>query len=149
MIDRSRLRTVLTVILGVAFLLSLGAVVYIAVTPPPVTHPYTEFYILGPEGNASNYPTNLSVGEEGTVIVGLVNHEGESQTYTVTVVTENTSLAERRVTLAHEDGWEERVSFTLSHPGRHRVQFLLYKGSDPSTAGQPDEFLRLWVTVTA
>jgi len=37
--------------------------------------PFTEFYILGPEGKADNYPTDYVLGENGTVIVGIVNHE--------------------------------------------------------------------------
>ncbi len=38
---------------------------------------FTEFYILGLEGKADNYPDELTVGEEGRVILGIVNHEHE------------------------------------------------------------------------
>ncbi len=36
---------------------------------------FTEFYVLGPEGVADDYPTDLTVGEEGGAIIGVVNHE--------------------------------------------------------------------------
>ncbi|MCK4491168.1 MAG: DUF1616 domain-containing protein [Candidatus Altiarchaeales archaeon] len=33
---------------------------------------FTEFYLLGPGGMAGDYPTTLSVGGDGAVIVGVV-----------------------------------------------------------------------------
>jgi len=42
---------------------------------PRLGETFTEFYILGPGGNASCYPTNLTVNETGGVILGLMNHE--------------------------------------------------------------------------
>jgi len=36
---------------------------------------FTEFYILNSNGNADNYPKNMIVGENESVIVGVVNHE--------------------------------------------------------------------------
>ncbi len=45
--------------------------------PPYDNEAYTEFYLLGPDGKAANYPTKLTIGEVGTVITGIVNHENE------------------------------------------------------------------------
>lgn len=46
-----------------------------AVITPKEGEKFTEFYVLDPNGKASDYPTNLKVGEEGEVIIGVVNHE--------------------------------------------------------------------------
>jgi uncharacterized membrane protein len=62
---RAKLERALTWALGIALLGSMLAVGYVAVNPPETTDPYTEFYVLGPEGNASGYPSNLTVGESG------------------------------------------------------------------------------------
>ena len=37
---------------------------YVIITPKE-GEKFTEFYILGPNGTASDYPTELKVGEEG------------------------------------------------------------------------------------
>lgn len=44
---------------------------------------YTEFYILGVNGEISNYPTELSVGEPFTITLGVTNHEGRAASYRV------------------------------------------------------------------
>lgn len=54
--------------------------------------PFTEFYILGREGTAENYPTDYVLGENGTVIVGIINHEQKPVNYTMEVRLENTHL---------------------------------------------------------
>lgn len=60
-------------ILAVALVISMSGVIYIAMIPYEEPDPSTEFYILGPEGEASDYPDNLTVGESGELIVGIVN----------------------------------------------------------------------------
>ncbi len=42
---------------------------------------FTEFYVLDPGGKAEDYPTNLKIGEEGEVIIGIVNHEYTNSSY--------------------------------------------------------------------
>ena len=62
----------------------------------PVTEslqePFTEFYILGREGTAENYPTDYVLGKNGTLIVGIINHEQKPVNYTMEVRLENTPL---------------------------------------------------------
>lgn len=141
---KDALRRALTWTLAVALLLAVAGTVYLAVDPPETTEPFTEFYILGPGGNASGYPTNLSVGEEGTVIVGIVNHEHERVTYRLVLELAGEVIEERRVTVDDEATWEEPVTFTVEEPGRQRLRFLLYKGE---VEGEPYRHLRLWVEV--
>ena len=136
----------LTWALGIALVLSLLAVVALGVNPPATTEPYTEFYVLGPGGNASGYPTALAPGESGDVIVGVSNHEHGRTTYQVVVTWNGTETTRRTVTVPA--GRTERVNLPLTaprDPGRYAVRFLLYRGD----ADRPYRRLRLFVRVSA
>ncbi len=77
---RSKLDKILTIILSILLLGSILGTIYI-IENPKQTEYFTEFYILGSDGKAYNYPTKLFVGENGTVIIGVVNHEGREVNY--------------------------------------------------------------------
>lgn len=139
----------LTIVLLFLLVISLLGVVYVAVDPPRATDPYTEFYLLGPEGNASDYPTRLAPGETGTVIVGLTNHEGQPTDYRVRVVDTNASgdgtLETASRTVSPKETWEMNVTFSIDERSLHRVQFQLYKEAG---TGEPYLTNHLWVNVT-
>lgn len=80
----SKLDKALTVILIIAIISSIATLVYVITHPKP-GEAFTEFYILGPRGKASDYPTKLYVGQNGTVIIGIVNHEHRNVTYFVEI----------------------------------------------------------------
>lgn len=144
MVDVTSERAV-TWVLAVALLASLSGVVFFAANPPPATEPFTEFYILGPDGSASDYPTDLSVGESGTVIVGVTNHEHHAVSYTVVMTLEGEAIGERSVRLDDEETWEREMSFTAQESGRQALRLELYRGE---VSGEPYNWLRLWVSVT-
>jgi uncharacterized membrane protein len=50
------------------------------VTPKPDQH-FTEFYLVGPEELTLNYPYLVLAGKPFTLKVGVINHEGQSATY--------------------------------------------------------------------
>ena len=137
---------VLTITLVVIILGVIGALVYI-ITTPKVGETFTEFYILGPEGKAVGYPTELKAGEEGKVIVGIINHEGKEVSYRVEVAIGGDKSTEvGPVTLADEQKWEGEVGFTPEVVGQEqRVEFLLYKGDEVEPYLEP---LHLWIDVT-
>lgn len=135
-----------TVILAVALLGSILGVVFFAANPPPATEPFTEFYVLGPDGTATDYPTDLSVDGSGTVIVGVTNHEHQTVSYTVVMSLGDQTLSERSVELEDEAIWEDEMSFTAQEPGRQQLRLELYRGD--SSSGEPYRSLRLWVSVT-
>jgi uncharacterized membrane protein len=62
---------------------------HIIVTPE---QKFTEFYIMGPEGKAKDYPTSVRAGNRSTVIVGVVNHESLPVNYTMRISLNNTSI---------------------------------------------------------
>lgn len=44
---------------------------------------FSEFYMLNEDGHAYDYPRNLTIGQNATVIIGIANHEGHEVNYTV------------------------------------------------------------------
>jgi len=118
----------LSIILISAIAGAIGALGYFA-TAPNVGEKSTEFYILGPEGKAQNYPTELIVGEEGGVIAGIINREHEEVTYRVEIVVNGVKSSNLEpVTLEHDEKWEKLASFAPDRPGdNQKVEFLLYR----------------------
>jgi len=122
----------LSIGLVVAIVAALGCLGYV-ITNPRQGEKFTEFYILGPEGRAENYPRQLIVGEEARIILGIVNHEYEPTDYRVVIEINGIENAELHTgILAHEAKWEREVGFTLEEAGlNQKVQFWLYKDEEP------------------
>ena len=141
----SRLDRALSVLLVISILLSISALVYVIVTPKQ-GEKFTEFYILGPGGKAYDYPTIVEAGNASTVIVGVVNHEYTAVNYTMEATIHNSTLLEKNLTLAHNQTWEEPVSYVLRRPGdSQKLQFLLYRENNFTA---PYRDLHLWVNVS-
>ena len=85
------------------------------------------------------------MGEEGKVIVGIINWEHEPVTYRVEITIEGVKNKELGlVMLKHDEEWEEIVGFTPDRAGdKQKVEFLLYR------QGQSEVYqrLHLWVDV--
>ncbi|MDD2613674.1 MAG: DUF1616 domain-containing protein [Methanosarcina sp.] len=148
--SESKLDKALTVFLIFSILLSVVTLAYVVLSPKEGEH-FTEFYLLGPEGKADNYPTKYILGENGTVIVGVVNHEYSPVNYTMEIKLENKSmfLPEnlKHITLTHNETWEEPVILTPEFEGKNmKLQFLLFNETDKSV---PYRDLHLWIDVNA
>lgn len=63
----------LSILLILSILGVFGTLGYIMANPK-AGEKYTEFYVLGLSGEATDYPEELIVWEEGEVIVGIINH---------------------------------------------------------------------------
>lgn len=140
----------LTVVLVFCILLSVTTLVYVILTPKEGEH-FTEFYILGPEGKADNYPTNYTLGESGKVIVGVVNHEYRTVNYTMDVRLENKSLSlpenMQQITLANNESWEKTLTLTPPVEGKDmKLEFLLFNETTKET---PYRDLHLWINVNS
>ncbi len=135
----------LSIILVIVILGALGTLVYVIATPK-VGESFTEFYILGMGGEATDYPTELRVGEEGEVIVGIINHEHQRASYRITVMIDNIASNEvGPIELEDDEKWEGIVIFTPTEPGEdQKVEFLLYNNGEGSP---PLLSLHLWVDV--
>ncbi len=127
-IDRS-----LSYLLIIIIVAALAAVVFIVVNP--AGEKFTEFYILGPDGNAGNYPVNLTAGENGTVTMGIVNHEGSSTDYNLVVKFNDVILKNETFNLKNNEKKEIPFTFQLNQSGSgQNLEFLLYKLPNTSEA---------------
>lgn len=136
----------LSISLVVAILVVLGGIVYFAITPQP-SEKFTEFYILGSQGKADNYPQQVIVGANVDVIIGVVNHEYQPATYRIRITINGVRNKEISVgTLAQEQKWEQKISFVAQLPGdKQKVEFWLYK--DNGVEPYLKDPLRLYIDV--
>jgi uncharacterized membrane protein len=148
--SESKVDRALTIVLVLSILLSVTTLVYVIITPKEGEH-FTEFYILGPGGKADNYPTNYTLGQNGTVLVGVVNHEYRPVNYTMQMKLENKSmnLPEnlQRINLVHNETFEEPLEITPLFEGKNmKLEFLLFNDTDKNV---PYRDLHLWINVSA
>ena len=139
----------LSIILFIAIILAIAMTVYVIVTPKQ-GEKFTEFYILGPEGMADDYPTDLAVGDEGEVIIGVVNHEYASTTYLLEVKLNGAAIGGDKLCLEHGETWEGTFFEATMKGEGQKVEFLLYRDQDHNESdetGEPYRSLHLWVDV--
>jgi uncharacterized membrane protein len=132
---------ILTIILLIVLLACIAATIYIVITPK-IGEKFTEFYILGEKGKASDYPTKLKINETGRVIVGIVNHEYTTVNYTLILKMEE-EILRREIKLEHNSTWEQLIEFQIKSSGK--LEFLLYKEHNYTT---PYRNLHLWINIT-
>jgi uncharacterized membrane protein len=127
---------VLYLMLALSLAAATGLLAYSLISPAPQQR-LTEFYVLGLEGQAQDYPRNLSVGEEATVVLGIVNHEHQDTTYCVQIWIDKGAATEERcgeiesIALSHDEKWEQEASFAAQQAGQDRqVDFRLFKGGE-------------------
>ncbi|HAG08847.1 MAG TPA: hypothetical protein DCK87_04690 [Desulfotomaculum sp.] len=141
----SRLDKVLSILLVLAIFFALGSIIYVVVTPK-TGEKFTEFYLLGKGHKAEGYPRHLSSGEEGEVIVGVVNHEYRPVKYYLIVkIGKYYKSRVGPIQLDHEQKWEQPVKFSAQQERKNlKVEFLLFRQGDK----KPYRCLHLWVNVT-
>jgi uncharacterized membrane protein len=148
----SKVDRALTVILVLAILSSVIALVYVVAVPRDGEH-FSEFYVLGPGGKATDYPSNLTVNQAGQVILGIANHEYQTVTYTIEVWLSNATYADNATTIhqlyfvgstnvtldhvaANTEGnwtkqWESPYNISVPFPGQYKMWFVLLKDGQP------------------
>jgi len=142
--ELSRLKKLMSTGMIVGIVAAGGLTAYF-VSLPKTEESFTEFYVLGSQGKMENYPTNLTFGESGTVILSVVNYEHEEVNYTIVIQLNNETLRTIDfITLDHEMKWEEKITFTPEKTGdMMKLEFLLYReGVD-----EPYRRLCLWISV--
>jgi uncharacterized membrane protein len=169
--EGSALNKALTVILAVAILGAIGTLGY-TVAKPKVGERFSEFYILGSNGKAENYPSSFVLtvgavskvgyggaatqadGTEGKLTLGIVNQEQKETVYSVALqidgqaaaISYNGSRVDRveQIKLQQGEKWEQEIGFTPQHTGdKQKVELFLYKDG----ASVAEESLHIWVDV--
>ena len=160
---------VLTV--GIVVMLVASVVVLAwAVATPRVGERFTQLAILGPDGMATDYPRNLTVGQEATVLLSVKSFEHESSDYTIAIVltnlTDNTTQVNsytidwnqthpltpyqaiaQNFTLDHLDYYNVTFDFRVTSAGTWKLQFLLMIDGEP-VSQDPYREVHLWLNVT-
>lgn len=131
--------------LGVLLVAGVIAMVYVAATPSQSGTAYAEFYLLNEDGVAADYPTNVTVGENATVTVGVGNRRPAAARYAVVVTLDDRRLARYALTVPPDGTRERRVTFAVDDPGEYTLRAHLYRGE--AVGGEPIQHLRLFVRV--
>lgn len=144
-----REQTIFDKVLSVSLILAVvGAttVAGIAMTKPKAGSNLTEFYVLDTASTADDYPKELTLGEEGRVVLGITNSEHSVMNYRVEITIDNTMNSTiDNIVLESGQTWKQEVAFTPGKTGRNQeVVFLLFKGSETVPWLDP---LRLWIDV--
>lgn len=146
-VQPEQLSRLLTWIFGIALVFALAGVIFVSMSPGAQEKPFTEFYLLGPNGTAEDYPTALNVNESGTFIVGITNHEHENIIYTVRLRVGNRTLADQSIAVADGATQEREFTFSPRTGGQKELQILLFKSSSPGAEAEPYRELRLLISV--
>jgi uncharacterized membrane protein len=135
---------VLTTILIAAILGGIASLGY-TIASPASGRGFTEFYIVGPDGEAGNYPANLVIGQEGEVRIGIISRERETTSYQITTEIDGARQAETSpLILTPDEKWEGVMGFTPEKVGdNQKVAFSLYKNETI----EPYLELFLWIDV--
>ena len=142
--EKSRLDRALVGVLTLTIFGVIGTISFI-VASPMAGENYTEFYLLDLENKVEHYPGELALGEEGEVVVGIVNRERETTIYSVEIVLDGEKLNEiGPINLEQEETWEQGITFTPTRAGTaQKVEFLLYKDNI-----QLYRTLHIWIDVS-
>ena len=134
------LEKALVIALVASIIIAGGIVIYGKRTFPEDT--FTAFYILDTNGKIENYMTDLYLGRQASVTVGIENHEHATANYVLEAKLGDSTVNSQDITLGHGENWLGNVSFIVNRVGsRVKLEFLLYK--DGST--DPYRSLHLWV----
>lgn len=133
-LSREALESAVSYVLALLIVVAAVGLVYLSLTTGMPNEPYTEFYLLGPDGEAADYPRNLSTGERGRVIVGIVNHEHEAVTYSVELRFGGAELETRTAALEPGETRERPFTFSAPESGVKRLEVLLYSDSNTASA---------------
>lgn len=133
------------VVLLIISILSATGVLGYTIATPRMGEKFTEFYILGLEGKAEDYPYEVMRGEEVNLILEIINHEHERVNYRVDIRIDGVQSSKiGPVVLDHEEAWEQEVSLVPHRIGENqKAEFWLFKEGD----AEPYRSLHLWLNV--
>jgi uncharacterized membrane protein len=134
----------LSIIIIIFLITGLLGIFYIILTPNE-TEKYTEFYLLGQNGKAGDYPTNLTTGDSSNLTIGVVNREYSTSSYQMKIIANNRTLKTENFTMTNGEKKEIFFKFTPENYGQYKLEFNLYKLPDNTTVYR-SLFLRVNVT---
>jgi uncharacterized membrane protein len=161
----------LSIILVIAIFGTIGILGY-TIAAPKIGERFTEFYILGIDGKAEDYPTEYIMNDGqitqviygdgtvdatsvfGTVALGVVNNDQQTIVYSVDMtINGKPANIEYNGTIVNELGpielqqgqqWQQNIGITPQQIGdNQKVELLLYKGTETVA----EDSLHFWINV--
>jgi uncharacterized membrane protein len=119
---------VLNILFALAILFVLGTIIYM-ITNPRVYERFTEFYVLGADGKAENYPTKVKLGETASVSLGVVNYEQKRMKYSIDIFIAGKLVSSiKDISLDDKEKWQQEVNIKPTETSdKQKVEFLLFK----------------------
>ena len=169
--EGSPLNKALSIILAITILGTVGTLIY-TVSSPKGRESFTEFYILGLEGKAINYPARFTLranhvvsvwygdaatpirDTNGKVTLGIVNQEQGQQktTYSISIqidrqpvnIAYNGQNVSRLNDISLEQGekWEGEIGFAPTHSGENQKVEFILY---KDSSAEADNSLHLWI----
>lgn len=163
----SNVDTMLNVVIAVAIVITMSSLTYAAAAPHGGEQ-YTELYLLTENESelvADDYPQQLTSGENHSLVVGIGNHELETEEYSVAVelqrvetddgetsVVERQELGQLNTVLANNETGHYDLEVTPETTGENlRLAIMLYGGEAPDNPTLDGAYrsVHLWVDVLA
>lgn len=158
----------LCIILLAAVIMTIAGVLGL-IGSPAEKERFTEFYILGENRTAVNFPMNITRGQDYLMFIGIGNHEHKAMTYTVetwfrTIDTGETSnltthaapyiFDRRTVELQHNETVILPLNVSFNQVWYNRMEFLLFNTGIPGDSlvgteriNRSYRDLHLWIAV--
>jgi uncharacterized membrane protein len=166
---RGRFTKTLNLVLSISIIGALGVLGY-AIAAPRIGEKFAEFYILGLEGKAGEYPSSfildggivtqvsyqtgsyIASDGIGNITVGIINHEQREAAYFVKIMIDgepiniksagNMNIQLGPFRLKDGEKIEQQIGFAPTKLGdNQKVDFLLFEDSLET----PKESLHLWI----
>jgi uncharacterized membrane protein len=170
-LGQSKLDRWISVVMILLILGTLGTLGFL-IANQKIGGKFSEFYMLGIDGQAADYPADfvlnngqvvsVKYGNNGTYLteswgrltLGIVNHEGQETNYSVTMTIDGTQVnipfqgkmadSINSITLLPGEKWEQEIGVTPQHTGdNQKVAIFLYKNG----ANEPYLDLNRWINV--
>ncbi len=141
---------IVTGVLVAVVLITLGSLIYV-IAVPRQGETFSEFYILGPEGQAQDYPSQVHPGESIELIVGVVNHEQETTSYRVKIFLNGMEQNEISLgTLADGQSVQQTINVLPDMTGEdQKIELALYKNDEQSACFDNPLYIYIDVIETA
>lgn len=99
------------------------------ITANPMDDRYTNFTVLGSDGNPVESITLMS-NEADNLIISIINEENKKTEYRLLVTSGGNVLMDQTLTLENEERKDIPYTFTVGDPGTREMEFKLYKLPD-------------------
>lgn len=139
--DRNKL---LLGVLTISLLGMIGMITYLIIIPQAEV-PFTEFYVLGQNGEAADFNRILTTGDTEQLTIGIANHEQQEMSYYLEVAMSGTVIQEiGPISLQDKENQEQPVTLQFPNVGNgQEVELILLK----EVGGESYRILRLWYDV--